>query len=116
MIIKILKSKVTLTVTEVKDEGLTLDPALIQALNVVAYEQCEVNGKTTYIIPGAAGNVIVGSDLGANKGEKITINIYGYIDDWLRRRNDVKDPNKKNEFLSIVTVDEQNKVKKIDLL
>jgi len=122
MLIKVLKSKAKeLTVTEstTSYEGsIILDPALIEALNLVPYEHCEVNSKesssriSTYVVPGKDGDVIIGGGA-ANmftKGEKIHVNCFGYIDDWQRRREDVREVNPKNEKTQIITTDVENKV------
>lgn len=122
MLIKVLKSKAReLTITEVSvdyEGSLILDPALIEALNMIPYEHCEVNSKTgtgrisTYVVPGNPGDVIIagGAANHFTVGEKIHVNCFGFQDEWIRRRTDIREPNRKSEKTQIVTTDPNNKV------
>lgn len=117
MLIKVLKSKAkALIVTDSRKDysgSLILDPDIIDALNMVPYEHCEVNAVdgmariSTYVVPGNKGDVIIagGASNHIRKGEKIHVNCFGYVEYGGGRI-----------ILNIVHTDEHNKITKVDYL
>jgi len=128
MNIQVLKSKLKqLVVTESSKEyegSIILDPALIEAANLVPYERVEVNGvdkkerHVTYVVPGKAGDCIIAGGLAQYfvAGDKIHVNCFGFIDEFHKRRDDIRQTNKRSEAVQVVYTDADNKITNIAAL
>lgn len=119
MLIKVLKSKAkALIVTDSRKDysgSLILDPEIIEALNMIPYEHCEVNAIdgmariSTYVVPGNKGDVIIagGASNHISKGERIHVNCFGFLDGEAELYNHV---------ISVVYTDENNKITNVEYI
>lgn len=125
MLVQVLKSKlkqVIVTDSRTDYEGsLILDRKLIEAANLLPYERVEVNSVdgqariVTYVVPGNAGDVVIAGGAANHfaKGDRIHVNCFAFIDEWQKRRKDIREVNKKSEKVQVVLTDDNNEITEV---